>query len=153
MAVMKLIDSAYENEYGCILATKYLNDKGYPRMRMHKVKRYMSHVMYERYIGEVPEGMCMLHKCDTPACVNPEHLFIGTKADNTYDMVGKERNFIPGKGEKHHRTVVSNDDALKIAKEYVPRKVPASFLAEKYGTTRAVIYSIVHKKTYGDLWD
>ena len=117
-------------------------------MRVETKKKYMSHIFYERYIGEIPAGMCMLHKCDTPACINPRHLFIGTKADNTYDMVGKGRNYIQPLGEKHPRASISNAIAKKIKIEYVPRKVPASYLAKKYGTTRAVVYDIIKGRSW-----
>ena len=147
-AVMKLFNGAYEKENGCIITTRYLNEKGYPRMRVRTKKRYMSHVIYERYIGAVPEGMCMLHKCDTPACINPQHLFIGTKADNNYDMVAKGRNSISGVGENHHSTTLTDAEALEIKKAYKFRVVTAVMLAEKYKTTKNVVMDIVHERTW-----
>ena len=147
-AVIKLLLASEEKNGGCICATKYLNDKGYPRMRVNAKKRYMSHVMYERYIGEMPDGMCVLHKCDIPSCINPQHLFIGTKADNNYDMVSKGRHYVHGKGEKSCRATITDKQAKEIKMEYKPRVVTASYLAEKYGTTRAVVNNIVQNKSW-----
>lgn len=46
---------------------------------------------YEQLVGEVPDGLCVLHACDTPACVNPDHLFVGTQGDNVRDCAAKGR--------------------------------------------------------------
>jgi hypothetical protein len=53
-----------------------------------------SRVSWILHKGPIPEGMWVLHKCDTPSCVNPEHLFLGTAATNTADCVSKKRNAV-----------------------------------------------------------
>src|SRR6516165_9709222 len=51
------------------------------------------------YRGPIPKGMCVLHTCDTPSCINPSHLFLGSQVDNVRDMIAKGRS-PDRKGEK-----------------------------------------------------
>lgn len=64
---------------------------GYGRVRRrgktHSAHRYA----YELFKAEIPEALCVLHRCDTPTCVNPQHLFLGTPLDNTVDRRDKGR--------------------------------------------------------------
>jgi predicted XRE-type DNA-binding protein len=63
--------------------------------------------------GPIPEGQYVLHQCDTPACVNPEHLFLGSAKANAGDMKNKGRHLY---GELNHTAVLTAPDVVKIKK-------------------------------------
>jgi hypothetical protein len=68
------------------------NDHGYGRMTAGRGVNLKAHrVAYELHNGPVPDDKCVLHECDNPPCCNPLHLFLGTKKDNTHDMMAKGR--------------------------------------------------------------
>jgi len=102
---------------------------------------------YFKHLGPIPEGLHVLHKCDVRNCVNPDHLFLGTHADNMADMGAKGRTGTRT-GEKHHKAKLTEQDIVEIRKRYVPRKVTLKYLAEQYGVTFAMIGYIVR----GDNW-
>jgi len=65
--------------------------------------------------GEIPEGLCVCHKCDNPKCVNPEHLFLGTKKDNRDDMVRKGRaRFASQSGEANGMARLTDEQVHEI---------------------------------------
>jgi hypothetical protein len=71
---------------GCVMGAD-----GYGGFNENRKNRSVHRVSYELFKGEIPKGMCVLHTCDMPPCVNPEHLFLGTPKDNTDDMIRKKR--------------------------------------------------------------
>lgn len=80
---------------GCWLWIGGTNDRGYGRFHVTETDRkqliYAHRFSFELHRGAIPEGLQVLHECDTPACVNPQHLFAGTRSDNMQDMVSKGR--------------------------------------------------------------
>ena len=80
---------------GCWIFMGAVNEKGYgivgtggrgkPNDRAHRIT-------YKHFLGEIPSGMLVCHKCDTPSCCNPEHLFLGTDKDNSRDKIAKGRD-------------------------------------------------------------
>ena len=91
------------NNGECLEWIRCLNSDGYPRMHWKgncngKVHR----IVYELVHGELPEGHCIRHICDNPKCINPEHLLLGTAADNMADRDSRERH---GKSKLSHTDV------------------------------------------------
>lgn len=75
----------------CILWQKCRNRKGYGQVRRNG-KTYLAHRWaWEQVNGPIPDGLCVLHHCDNPPCVNQEHLFLGTATDNNADRDQKGR--------------------------------------------------------------
>jgi len=64
---------------------------GYGQVHYKGKKYYPHRIIWEALRTQIPSGLCVLHKCDNPACVNVEHLFLGTHKDNTQDMMQKGR--------------------------------------------------------------
>lgn len=78
-------------ESGCWLWLGWVNAKGYGRMYARGTNVGAHRFAWSAVNGSIPAGLYVCHKCDTPSCVNPAHLFLGTPTDNNHDMVAKKR--------------------------------------------------------------
>ena len=111
-----------EPNSGCWIWTGSLSNSGYARLSsFHSSalnRRFVKahRVAWILFRGEIPGGLCVLHKCDTPSCVNPNHLFLGTRGDNTADMDRKNRRVVC-MGENHPCTKLSDNDVRSIRKD------------------------------------
>lgn len=119
---------------------------GYGRISINGKVELAHRVSWKISNNEIPEGMCILHKCDNRICVNPNHLFIGTKKDNAEDRDKKGRQ-ASRKGELNGRSVLTKDQVEKI------KSFPTGFgycneLAKRFNVNKQVIFKIKHGKTW-----
>ena len=138
---------------GCWLWTAHKNTEGYGRFLYNGSKGYAHRFSYESYVGEIPyhnsaHGMCVLHKCDIPACVNPDHLFLGTNADNVADRMRKGRNgFISMEGSKNGNAKLTESD-IPIIRQRLANGETQKKIASDYNVSGTLI-SMIHR---GLIW-
>ena len=95
--VLQRFEAKFEKTEGCWEwnGAKIINGLPYGLFRkIRKKPMKLAHrCSYEFYIGRIEVGLCVLHRCDNPGCVNPEHLFLGTQEENIKDMIDKGRAY------------------------------------------------------------
>lgn len=107
-----------------------------------------SRASYMLHVGPVPDHLHVCHRCDNPPCVNPDHLFIGTAADNTQDMLAKYRH---SKTRRPHTRVrkLSDDDVRAIRSD--PRS--ATEIAAAFGCSALNVYNIKARRRKANVPD
>lgn len=131
----------------------YRHERGYgyfkyePRGKLLKTHR----IAYTISKGIIPEGLLVRHQCDNPPCCNPNHLLVGTNADNTKDKLERGR-MVSQPGEKNHFHLLKAEQVIEIRKNY-KFGGNAEFIAtgKKYNVSRDCIYNIIHKKSWRSL--
>lgn len=135
------------DENGCWICTSHApNSEGYPRININKKRIYISRYMYEKYKGEIPEHYDMCHKCDIPMCINPDHLFAGTRQDNVNDCINKNRNV---KGEMVITSKLTEKQAYEIKFGY--DSLTFKEIASIYGVSYTLISFIKNNKRWKHL--
>ncbi|SAK19108.1 hypothetical protein UA17_01737 [Burkholderia multivorans] len=106
--------SYYEiDSNGCWLWKGAVGSEGYGTNRRNGKTVRMHRVYYEQFVGPIPDGMQICHRCDVRRCVNPNHLFPGTNQDNVDDREAKGRNKLPPKGERHNKAKLTEAQVLE----------------------------------------
>ena len=109
---------------------------------------YAHRFSYSQFVGVIPAGMFVCHTCDNPSCVNPSHLFLGSRQDNVDDMVAKGRST---SGERNGKARLQAADVVAIRARYETGGALQTELAEEYGVSQVQISRIVNRKTWADL--
>jgi hypothetical protein len=105
---------------------------------------------YYSYVGAIPEGAQICHRCDNPSCVNPDHLFVGSNQDNVDDKVAKGRH---PKGQKSATSKLSEVEVIEVRRLYVKGSTDygTRALARKFGISHRQIWGIVTHKGWTHL--
>lgn len=130
-------------------------------------KLYLAHRISYAISKEPPSpSLCVLHTCDNPACVNPDHLFQGTHTDNMHDMKRKGRGRCGPSGDSHHsrtrpecmprgeqhwRAKLTVENVVEIRKRYAAGGCSCQKLAEEHGVSRGNIGCIIRRETWVDI--
>jgi hypothetical protein len=124
---------------------------GYGQVRFRGTRELAHRAAWEVFKGPIPPDDSrygtkgVLHRCDNPCCINPEHLFLGGQQDNCIDSVSKGRW---GKrrvqGEAHGRALITE----QIVREIRESQEAAAVLSERYGISKGAIQHIRHRRTW-----
>ncbi len=137
----RLAELSVAEESGCIRFTGHLDGEGYGGIMVARVK-YMAHrLSYSLNNGPIPDGYVVRHKCDNPSCINPEHLEVGTQADNIADKVSRGRQ---ARGSGAGRAILTEESVREIRSS--PLKV--SELSTLYGVSVVSIRNVLRRKTW-----
>jgi hypothetical protein len=133
----------YCMDNGCLEFMGSRSPKGYGSFHARGRNNFPAHrFAWVCKNGPVPKGMCVLHRCDNPACCNVRHLFLGSNTDNVADKVNKSRQ---AKGSKLGKVT---DDIVRQIRARTKRHGMISETARELGLDASTVWSIYH----GDTW-
>lgn len=129
---------------GCWIWERGKNRFGYGWATITRKQMLAHRISWEIFNGKIESGKCVLHTCDIPSCVNPDHLFFGTRNDNNKDAAKKGRTNKP-KGNRYAAKL--NKYEIKIIRENV-EKFTHQKLSEIFKVSRPTITNIINRKVY-----
>jgi hypothetical protein len=130
---------------GCWLWHGLVRPDGYGDAHFEKKRQRAHRVAWKLFRGEIGPGLVVCHKCDVRACVNPEHLFLGTIADNVEDM--NEKGRCP-RGENHGSAKLTADQVIRIKAMLAEDRLYIIEIALEFGVSPTAIHAIKSGRTW-----
>ena len=141
----RLLSKVVYGSSGCWTFIGGIKKDGYGSFEAHG-ETLAHRASYKTFCGEIPASMHVLHKCDNRPCVNPEHLFLGTHADNMRDMKNKGRSHKPT-GSKNPKAK-TNIESVKQIRLLFAHGESTQSLSSKFDLSRSNIYKIIRRATW-----
>lgn len=130
----------------CWQWTASTNASGYGTFATRRGSQLAHRVSFLLHCGDIPPGMCVLHRCDNRRCVNPAHLFLGTHTQNMEDMKVKGRA-VGHRGERNPRAILTERDVQSIRDE-IANGVSQKSLAFRYAVSKQTISAISRNRNW-----
>ncbi len=127
---------------GCIVWLGSKNENGYGKIKVNDRLILTHRFSYEILVGPIPDGLDLCHTCDNPPCLNPTHLFPGTRQQNMDDAVSKGRI---AHGERHGNSKLTEDDIREIRKRHAVGDVSFVSLGKQFAISGPATYKIVKR--------
>jgi hypothetical protein len=153
-----------EKSDGCWIWTGSRRAFGYGRTIVNGRPIAAHRAAWEQTHGPIPDGLLLLHTCDNPPCVRPDHMALGTQIDNLRDMTAKGRRAVGDRhpshlnpalrqGERHGGHLLSESDVITIRNSTIRgfRRGDLTKLAKTHGVTVSAIWDVVHGKSWRHL--
>lgn len=148
--VSKLFERLIKTNNNCLEFTGALDTSRYGIVWKDKANKSAHIVMFEYFMGPIPQDMLVCHTCDNPPCCNFNHLFLGSRQDNYDDMVNKGRNYIR-RGIEVNTAVFTENDILRIY-ELIDEGWSQRDIAGLYNVTHNAIGCINRGQSWAHLY-
>lgn len=131
---------------GCIVWTGAMHRNGYGKFQTHGKHTGTAHrIAFRLFVGPIPDGLCVTHRCDNRACVNPTHLVAATQKQNIRDMHEKGRHSTTraiGEASGTSKLTAAQVAEIRSSKE------PIRILADRLGVTYQTVWAIIKRKNW-----
>lgn len=127
---------------GCWESLRARASGGYTYVRLSGNRLGTHRLAYETWVGPIPEGHVVRHKCDNPPCINPDHLDIGTQVDNVQDT--KKRGRV-ARGDSHWASKITEEEFLSLVEEKERGVLTVRAMLDVYGLSEKAFYNRLRK--------
>lgn len=146
------VDKRGEDECWEWQGAKFIVTHPYGQIWVNKKIELAHRISWCLHHGFIPKELRVLHHCDNPPCVNPQHLFLGTQSDNLIDAAKKGRlRTSPRLGENHHDSKLTDNEVLEMRSSYKEKREPYKIIAKRHNVHPTTVGRIIRNERWQHL--